>query len=149
MGLAHSQDNQFFKRIAYDAIGKNGINKLDQNYDSSTKSNYSNSIGKIVRCLYSSDEFDYYLKNLPKDIKVKTDSKMASLKKWKSIFYDRELDGEIYWTLCNLDQVLYYEKLEIWEGGSLLRTIVIFRIQGSDKITGIADLQGYYLPQLP
>ena len=74
---------------------------------------------------------------------------MASLKKWRSIFYDRELNGEIYWTLCNLDQVLYYEKLEIWEGGSLLRTIVIFRIQGSDKITGIADLQGYYLPQLP
>lgn len=149
MGSAHSQDNQFFEKIAHEVIGKNEIDNLDKNYDPIDKSDYGNSIGKIVRCLYSSDELDDYLDKIPKDLRVKVDSKVTSIKKWRSSFYDRELNGEVYWTLCNLDQISYYEKLEIWEGGSLLRIIIIFRNQGSDRITGVSDLQGYYLPQFP
>jgi hypothetical protein len=99
------------------------------------------SLGLIVKALDSSQKLEEFISGIDKNVRVQAGCKRTSVQKWKRGFYDWITYGEIYWSMVDDTNLTFAEHLEIWEGGSLVRTIMIIRLEENNEVIGIIDIE--------
>lgn len=99
-------------------------------------------IGMIVKCLEDKNVLDSLVSCLDKDVKIVTSDGSKSQKRWKDQFYESVSYGEVFWSLENDVKGTFRERLEVWEGGQRVRTILIIRSESTERILGIVDVDG-------
>jgi len=99
-------------------------------------------LGMIVKCLDDKNSLDSLVSYLDKDVKIVTSDGSKSQKRWKDQFYESISYGEVFWSLENDAKGTFRERLEVWEGGQRVRTILIIRSELTERILGIADVDG-------
>ena len=98
-------------------------------------------LGLIARTVDSSHILDEFISGIDKNIRVQSGCKRISVQKWERTFYERMTYGEIFWSLVNDTDSTFGEKLEIWEGGFRVRTIMIIRLEENNQVLGIIDIE--------
>jgi hypothetical protein len=97
-------------------------------------------IGLIAKALKDPKSLDSLIASIPKKSKVQMGCNSISPKKWRAIFYEGSVDGEMFWSLVDDTENSYGEYLELWEGGYRVRTILIIRNYENNLILGVIDI---------
>lgn len=103
--------------------------------------NYDRSLGFICRGLFNPAYHDSFLQDVPKNIMVVTETSKMNLKKWKSRLKSPFEPGEVLWSLYPESDSTFYERLDIYEGGDVVRSIMVIRDIDSNSILGIVDIK--------